>query len=121
MVNLRLHTENQLYTLPRSALKVCVVGDGWWWWWVVGVESEFSDQLWLWPSRTKICEIVATFVYASSQGQRTHYARTKMLLCIGCEPLKFPLVPIEVLALGSMHACLGGGNLFKRKKRKKCR
>jgi hypothetical protein len=29
------------------------------WWWVVvgggggGVEGEFSDQLWLWPSRTK--------------------------------------------------------------------
>ena len=38
-VNIRLHTENQLYTLPGSALKVCVV--------VVGVESEFSDQLWL--------------------------------------------------------------------------
>ena len=31
-VNLRLHTENQLYTLPGSALKVCVVvvvGGGW--------------------------------------------------------------------------------------------
>jgi hypothetical protein len=52
-VNLRLHTENQLDTLPGSVLKVCVVG-GWWWWWVVGVESEFSGQLWLWlwPSRT---------------------------------------------------------------------
>jgi hypothetical protein len=27
-----LHTENQLYTLPGSALKVCVVvgGGGWW-------------------------------------------------------------------------------------------
>jgi hypothetical protein len=38
-VNIRLHTENQLYTLPGSALKVCVV--------VGGVESEFSDRLWL--------------------------------------------------------------------------
>jgi hypothetical protein len=28
-VNLRLHTENQIYTLPGSALKVCVVGSGW--------------------------------------------------------------------------------------------
>ena len=28
-VNIRLHTENQLYTLPGSALKVCVVGGGW--------------------------------------------------------------------------------------------
>ena len=37
-VNMRLHTENQLYTMPGSALKVCVVG---------GVESEFSYQLWL--------------------------------------------------------------------------
>ena len=27
-VNLRLHTENQLYTLPGSALKVCG-GGGW--------------------------------------------------------------------------------------------
>ena len=47
-VNLKLHTENQLYTLPGSALKVCVVVvggrvGGWW----VGVESEFSDWLWL--------------------------------------------------------------------------
>jgi hypothetical protein len=40
-----LHTENQLYTLPGSALKVCVVvvvvvvvGGG-------CVESEFGDQL----------------------------------------------------------------------------
>ena len=31
-----------------SALKVCVVGGGW----VVGVESKFSDRLWLRPSRT---------------------------------------------------------------------
>jgi hypothetical protein len=38
-VNLRMHTENQLYTLPGSA-----------WWWVGGVESEFSDPLWLWLS-----------------------------------------------------------------------
>ena len=28
-VNLRLHTEKQVYTLPGSALKVCVVGGGW--------------------------------------------------------------------------------------------
>ena len=35
--NLRLHTDNQIYTLPGSSLKV----------WVVGVESEFSDRLWL--------------------------------------------------------------------------
>ena len=28
-VNMRLHTENQLYTMPGSALKVCVVGGGW--------------------------------------------------------------------------------------------
>jgi hypothetical protein len=27
-VNIRLHTENQLHTLPGSALKVCVVGGG---------------------------------------------------------------------------------------------
>ena len=27
-VNLRLHTEMQLYTLPGNALKVCVVGGG---------------------------------------------------------------------------------------------
>jgi hypothetical protein len=38
-VNLRLRTGNQLKFV--------------WWWWV-GVESEFSDQLWLWPSRTII-------------------------------------------------------------------
>ena len=37
-VNLRLHTENQLYTVPGSALTVCVV--------VGGVESQFSDRLW---------------------------------------------------------------------------
>jgi hypothetical protein len=30
-----LHTENQLYTLPGSALKVCVVVGGGWWWVVV--------------------------------------------------------------------------------------
>ena len=35
----RLHTENQLCTMPGSALKVCVVGGGWW-----VVESEFSDR-----------------------------------------------------------------------------
>ena len=40
----RLHTENQLHSLPGSALKVCVVVVGGWWWWV---ESEFSDRLWL--------------------------------------------------------------------------
>ena len=40
----RLNTENQLHSLPGSALKVClvVVGGGWW-----VVESEFSDRLWL--------------------------------------------------------------------------
>ena len=38
---LRLHTENQLSSLPGSASKVCVVGGGGW------VESEFSDPLWL--------------------------------------------------------------------------
>jgi hypothetical protein len=27
----------------------------------------------------KIPKIVATYVYASSQGQRTHYARTKIV------------------------------------------
>ena len=40
---IRLHTENQLPSLPGSASKVCVVvvgGGGW-------VESEFSDPLWL--------------------------------------------------------------------------
>ena len=42
MGEIRLHTKNQLYTLPGSALKVCVVGG---WWWVVGVDGEFSDQL----------------------------------------------------------------------------
>ena len=41
-----LHNENQLQTLPGSALKVCVVGGvGGWWWWLV--ESEFSYRLWL--------------------------------------------------------------------------
>jgi hypothetical protein len=38
-VNLRLHTENQLYTLPGSGNKKIV-------WWV-GLESEFSDRFWL--------------------------------------------------------------------------
>ena len=37
----RLHNENQLHSLPGSALKVCVVVGGW------VVESEFSDCLWL--------------------------------------------------------------------------
>ena len=46
-INLRLHTENKLYTLPGSALTICVVG---------GVECEFSDQLWLRPSRTIVVE-----------------------------------------------------------------
>ena len=36
-VNLRLHTENQLYTLPGSTLKVCV-----WWWWVLKVNLVIS-------------------------------------------------------------------------------
>ena len=40
-VNIRLHTENQLYSLPGSALKLCVVVVGGW----LGVESEFSDRL----------------------------------------------------------------------------
>ena len=54
-VNLRLHTKNQLYTLPGSALKVyVVVVVGGWVVVVGGVEREFSDQLWLWPSRTII-------------------------------------------------------------------
>ena len=39
---LRLHTENQLHSLPGSASKVCVVDCGGWW-----VESEFSDRIWL--------------------------------------------------------------------------
>ena len=38
----RLHTENQLHSLPGSALKVCVLGGGGW-----VVEIEFSDRLWL--------------------------------------------------------------------------
>ena len=42
-VNLWLHTENQLFMLLVSALKVCVVVGGW----VVGIENEFSDRLWL--------------------------------------------------------------------------
>jgi hypothetical protein len=29
--------------------------------------------------RRNICKIVATFVYASSQGQRTHYAQTNIV------------------------------------------
>ena len=29
----RLHTENQLDTMPGSAGKV-YVGGGWWWWWL---------------------------------------------------------------------------------------
>ena len=37
----RLHTKNQLHSLPGSALKVCVVG-GW-----CRVESKFSDRIWL--------------------------------------------------------------------------
>ena len=41
----RLHTKNQLHSLPGSALKVCVVvvvvgGGG-------GLDSKFSDRLWL--------------------------------------------------------------------------
>ena len=36
-VNLRLHTENPLYTLPGSSLKVCLVVGGWWWWVVLKV------------------------------------------------------------------------------------
>ena len=39
----RLHTENQLHSLPGSASKVCVVGGGGGWW----VESKFNDRLWL--------------------------------------------------------------------------
>ena len=35
----RLHTENELDSLPRSASKVCLVGGG--------LESKFSDRLWL--------------------------------------------------------------------------
>jgi hypothetical protein len=38
-VDLWLHTENQLYTLPASASKVCVVVGV-----VDGVESEFSNH-----------------------------------------------------------------------------
>jgi hypothetical protein len=30
LVKIRLHTENQPYTLPGSTLKVCVVVGGWW-------------------------------------------------------------------------------------------
>ena len=30
-------------------------------------------------ARTKISKIVATYVYASSQGQRTHYTQTKIV------------------------------------------
>ena len=47
LVNLRLYTKNQLCNMPGSAVKVFVGG---WLVLVVGVESEFSDQLWLWPS-----------------------------------------------------------------------
>ena len=39
---LRLHTENQLHSLPGSDSQVCVVGCGGGW-----VESEFSDRIWL--------------------------------------------------------------------------
>jgi hypothetical protein len=31
LAKLRLHTENQLCIMLRSALKVCVGGGGWWW------------------------------------------------------------------------------------------
>ena len=41
----KLYTENQLHSLPGSALQVCVVVGGWVGGWVV--ESEFSDRLWL--------------------------------------------------------------------------
>jgi hypothetical protein len=36
----RLHTKNQLQSLPGSAVKVCEVVVGGWW-----VESKFSDRL----------------------------------------------------------------------------
>ena len=32
LVEIRLHAETQLSSLPGSALTVCVVGGGWWWW-----------------------------------------------------------------------------------------
>ena len=38
----RLHTENQLSSLPGSASKVCAGGGGWWV--VVVVESKSSDR-----------------------------------------------------------------------------
>ena len=41
-VMVRLHTKNQLDTLPGNAWKGCVGGGGW-----VVVESKFSDRLWL--------------------------------------------------------------------------
>jgi hypothetical protein len=37
------------------------------------------------PRKEKLTKIVATFVYASSQGQRTHSARTNILLKAFCE------------------------------------
>ena len=40
----RLHTENQLSSLPGSASKVCAGGGGGGWWWVVVVESKSSDR-----------------------------------------------------------------------------
>jgi hypothetical protein len=38
--------------------------------------------------KEKNTKIVATFVYASSQGQRTHSARTKMITSIGLQHAK---------------------------------
>ena len=42
LAKIRQHTENWLYTLPGTALKVSV-GGGWGWWFL----GKISDQLWL--------------------------------------------------------------------------
>jgi hypothetical protein len=63
-----LHTKNQLYTLPGSALKVCVV--------VLGVEDEFSDQLWLWPSRTIIQNTPQYSMYFESMWTESNYSQS---------------------------------------------
>jgi hypothetical protein len=52
-VKIRLHTKNQLYTLPGSDLKVCVVVGGWWWVLTVNLVIDFGLA-----KPNKICNLV---------------------------------------------------------------
>ena len=45
--------------------------------------------------KKKIPKIVATFVYASSQGQRTHSARTKTFLVFVSQKMHLPTNNLE--------------------------